>query len=159
MKNQLLVLLLACVLASCNSARRQAEAIAIEFGQKPTIVYKTKADYRQYVPVLLTEDRQSLLSYPAPQDLYADGELALPLPLEDGYLLDRRGIGPQVAFLDMTYEEYAQLPKPPAPSELLARVQEAAPLLECYDCGSVRSAEQLNILIRGKGLAKCRRLE
>ncbi len=154
-----LALPLLLALLSCNSARQQADAITVAFGAKPTIVYKTKADYQRFVPVLLTEDGQSLLSYPAPQDLYYEGELALPVALAEGYWLDRRGIGPTAAFLDLTYEEYAALPKPPAPAELLSRIQDADPLLECYDCGSVREPAQLNVLIRGKGLGKCKKLK
>ena len=85
-------------------------------------------------------------------------ELAKPVELYDGYLLDRRGIGPQVAFLDISYMAYARLPSTPKPKDLLGMLLETDPLTECYDCGNIREVEKLNVLIKGKALGKCRDL-
>ena len=62
-------------------------------------VYKTKADYSHQVPVIMDEARTRILSYPAPGDLKMGNGLRLPTVLNKGYLLDNKGIGPNVAFL------------------------------------------------------------
>ena len=66
------------------------------------------------VPVLMEEGRTRILAYPAPSDLKTGDVLCLPTPLEDGYLLDNRGIGLNVAFLAYTYEEYSKFTEPPS---------------------------------------------
>ena len=159
MKNQTVLLFFFLVLATaCNPVSKQAKNMDIAFDQKPTIVYKTKADYRDRVPILLSEDGQTVLSYPAPSDLFIGDELAKPIELYDGYLLDRRGIGPRVAFLDISYLAYARLPKTPTPKDLLSMLLDTDPLTECYDCGNIRAVDKLNVLIKGKALGKCRGL-
>jgi len=117
----------------------------------PIWVYKTKKDYRNYVPVLLSADKSRIVSYPAPADLLDGATLRKPLQLKDGYLLDQRGIGVNVAFLNLTYEEYASLPEAPSKKVLLELIQDADPLLELCNCGSRNAftgiAEQLDQLI------------
>ena len=98
-------------------------------------VYKTKADYLHQVPVLMDEGRTRILAYPAPSDLKTGDVLCLPTPLEDGYLLDNRGIGLNVAFLAYTYEEYSKFTEPPSMKELMANIVERYPLLEIHECG------------------------
>lgn len=150
--------LLAVALISCNTARKQAEDIQIEFGTKPTIIYKTTEDYSAFVPVMLSEDKRSIVAYPGPADVYYKDTLAYPTPLADGYWLDHRGINNRVAFLDITYEEYAKMSQKLLPEQLVKHIQDKAPLVACYDCGSVKEIDQLNILIKGKALSKCRNL-
>lgn len=94
-------------------------------------VYRTNGDFNRNVPVTLTADGKSIASYPAPTDL---SDASLPIPLTDGWLLDRRGVGPRTAFTTFTYEQYMALPAPPSPEELMkalipgARVTEAVAL-------------------------------
>ncbi len=64
----------------------------------PTIVYKTKGDYNKLVPVLLSNDKSEIISYPHPKALMVGGQLALPTILEKGYLLDNRGVGDRIDF-------------------------------------------------------------
>ena len=64
------------------------------------IVYRTVADYRDKVPVNIDQRTGAIVSYPDPRDLHAE---AMPLPLANGYLLDRRGISPSVAFSSFTH--------------------------------------------------------
>ena len=71
----------------------------------PALLYKTKGDYADLVPVTLSEDRLSIVAYPAPSDLA--GHLPRPTALAQGYWLDNRGIGPNTAFLKLTYADYA----------------------------------------------------
>src|ERR1035437_9891940 len=101
---------LAMIIAGCNSGGKMISSnkkggFSPDFSTgPPTMVYKTKADYSKNVPVTLSDDKSVIISYPAPIDLKPGGSFATPTLLQDGYLLDNRGINAKVAFLKMTYE-------------------------------------------------------
>ena len=101
----------------------------------PCIVYKTKADFFRNVPVILSSDKSRIMSYPDIKDIYYNGKLSYPTVLSNGYLLDNRGIGPEVAFLDYTYEDYSKLNATPPASELMKHLLDKDPLSEMYQCG------------------------
>lgn len=120
----------------------------------PACVYKTKKDYSHNVPVTMDASRTQIVSYPDPKDMYLNGKLALPTPLDDGFLLDNRGINEHVAFLSYTYEEYSQLKEAPGRAQLMEKIIDKDPLTEIHFCG-LRSdykdiVKELNELI-GKG--------
>jgi hypothetical protein len=96
------------------------------------VIYKTKTDLYDYVPVLMNHDKTQIVSYPSPSDIDPNGK---PIKLKNGYLLDNRGINENVVFLDYTYEEYAQLRETPSLSDLISRIKEKYPLEEIYNCG------------------------
>lgn len=98
-------------------------------------IYKMKADYSHLVPVLMDEARTRILSYPAPGDLKKGDGLRLPTPLNQGYWLDNKGIGPNVAFLTYTYEDYSKLPSAPSMEDMMANIAEKYPLIELRECG------------------------
>jgi len=98
-------------------------------------IYKMKEDYSQQVPVMMDESRSRIVSYPHPADLLSGDELRLPTPLEQGYWLDNKGIGPNVAFLTYTYEVYSTLPTAPSMEDLMANIADKYPLLEIHACG------------------------
>lgn len=100
--------------------RRNVKALPL------ALVYRTRADYRHLVPVTLSADGKTLSSYPAPSDV--NPTTSTPLALNDGYLLDRRGISVRTAFLDYTYDEYAALPSVPPVDTLLAHIIDRQPL-------------------------------
>ena len=75
------------------------------------------------------------MSYPDIKDIYYNGKLSYPTVLSNGYLLDNRGIGPEVAFLDYTYEDYSKLNATPPASELMKHLLDKDPLSEMYQCG------------------------
>lgn len=81
------------------------------------VIYRTNGNYDDNVPVNVSA-AGLLLSYPAPTDLRD----ASPLPLAAGFLLDRRGIGPNTAFTRYTYATYSALPAPPAPDSIMAAI-------------------------------------
>ncbi len=108
----------------------------------PLIIYSTRADYRFLVPVMMDDEKKEIVSFPDPRDLYVHGELAVPVLLERGYLLDRRGIGPNTAFLRLTYEEYATLDKVPSIAELKEMLTDKDPIMEMYVCGNRRSVDE-----------------
>ncbi|MDZ4667204.1 MAG: hypothetical protein SGJ00_04900 [bacterium] len=152
---KLIILLL--VVAACKGQNKATFTPDFVTGP-PTIVYKTKADYRNFVPVLLSDDKSEIISYPHPSDIKVGEEYAKPSLLKDGYLLDNRGVGQNVAFLNYTYEAYAKLEEVPSLKDLYAHIVDKDPLLEMCNCGSMKGLEnreqQLNKLIDQKKLRK-----
>ncbi len=128
------------VLVSCKSSNEmKSETSDINFNNSTVprphvLVYKTKNDYRNLVPVLLSEDKKEIISYPDPKDLKIDDTLLLPTLLQNAYLLDNKGINENVAFLKYTYEEYSNLKSPPKLKELYKSILDRSPLLELYNC-------------------------
>lgn len=140
----------------CSSSRKPASVGQVEGGSSalesgtvapvrntspvqaspPVVIYKTTRDYSRNVPIGLSEDGTRVVSYPAVSDVRVGGRYPYPTPLEEGYLLDNRGIGHNVAFLSYTYEEYAALPVTPSAAELLERVIDKHPLVEIHICGN-----------------------
>lgn len=83
------------------------------------VLYKTNGDYNDNIPVTLNAAGTTVVSYPAPTDIT---ELSTPLPMADGYLLDRRGVTPNTRFLRYTYAQYRALPSAPSPAQILESV-------------------------------------
>lgn len=130
----------------------------------PALVYRTRTNLNDHVPVQLSEDRSSILAYPDPKDVRTDAGFPLPSELGGGYLLDNRGIGPNVAFLRMTYAEYAALDKAPPIAELEAAILDRDPLIELCDCGSragyADPVAQLGELVKNNTLTtRCKKLK
>lgn len=99
------------------------------------IIYKTKADYSKNIPIILSPDKKSVVSYPDIRDIKRDNQYTYPTQLMDGYLLDNRGITADVAFINLTYEQYSALPKTPNSQELLQMVIDKKPIKKMYTCG------------------------
>jgi hypothetical protein len=122
------------------------------------MVYKTRADLADKVPVTLSTDGSSVASYPDPKDLRGASGPPLPTALHKGYLLDNRGINGQVAFLKMTYTEYAALKEAPSAQDLLGMIIDRDPLVELCNCGDKKAftneVEQLDRLIDDGELRK-----
>jgi hypothetical protein len=96
----------------------------------------------------MSEDKSTILAFPFPGDLIINGKLALPTALSEGYYLDNKGINRNVAFLQVTYEEYSQWMNPPSAEQLMTRILDKDPLLEMWDCG-IRDTEMTQTLING----------
>ena len=115
------------------------------------IIYKTKADYYQLVPVIMNEAKTEIVSFPAPRDLRYKGKPAIPDRLAGDYLLDNRGINENVAFLSITYEEYMNMTKTPPVEELKKQIIDTDPLIVMYNCGKRQlyknEIDELNKLI------------
>lgn len=124
------------------------------------LVYKTRGDYYNRVPVLLNAEKNRIISYPDPIDLYRGSTPTLPTRLKNGYLLDNRGIGANVAFLTYTYETYGALKKLPELNQLMDSLLDRNPLTELWDCGSrslfKKEVEELNALI-DNGFPNCKK--
>ncbi|MCX6245443.1 MAG: hypothetical protein NTU98_12180 [Bacteroidetes bacterium] len=153
-RNLLLIDLLMLILLSCS---RPAVPSGSSSGTKaaiagaPCLVYRTRSDYSVNVPVILSDDRSTIVSFPDIKDIWFNGKLSYPTPLAENYLLDNRGIGPMVAFLSYTYEEYSRLSATPPASELMKHIIDKDPLTVMYQCG-LRSQyqnpeQELNVII------------
>lgn len=140
-----LTLFLSTIIISCSNSKvnktKQEEAKKEDVTKKnmtgpKVIIYKTKADYHSNVPVTLSEDKSEIVSYPGIKDVYLNGDLAYPLKLNEGFLLDNRGIDQNVAFLNYTYEQYSSLEKTPDTDELFNNLLDKDPISEMYNCGN-----------------------
>lgn len=172
--NFVLVIFIISVLASsCKTSNnsgskdkqgKETPAVGVQVSSPPIIIYKTKKDYYDKVPVILNAGGTEITSYPAPGDVYYKGKLAYPGKLADGFLLDNRGIGPNVAFTDITYEAYSKLMSSPDPKTFLfSRIADKDPLLEMYDCGKKPNnkdvVDYLNGIITSGDLSRCKKLK
>jgi hypothetical protein len=144
MRNIILLSILSIVMTGCKShhqnkgrniVSRTNENVSLVAALPHAVIYKTTNDYSQNVPILLSADKTQILSYPHPSDLFYNEKLALPSPLNKGYLLDNRGIDKNVAFLKYTYEEYSKFENVPALDELFRNIIDKDPLTELWDCG------------------------
>ena len=114
------------------------------------VVYKTKADYSNLVPVNMNDAKTEIVSYPDPTDIKNNKR---PTTLNDGFLLDNFGIGKNVAYLDYTYEQYAALEQVPDMETLMQHISERNPLTAYYVSNKDysrtdgRSVEALNTAI------------
>lgn len=154
------MVILLSVISGCPD-KKQQELMQLQ-AEAPVIVYKTRQDYRDKVPVLMNMEKTLIVAYPAPGDLYFEGRPSLPVTLEDGYLLDNRGLSPNSAFLKISYKEYAAMTGPPDPGELLKNILDTDPFTEMYHCGT-RSGykdirKDLKRIIRGN-FEGCTRLK
>jgi hypothetical protein len=102
----------------------------------PTLVYKTRADYADYVPVRMNDTRTEVVFCPDPRDLRKPDGYNEPIALAQGYFVDNRGIDTNIAFLKLTYQDYANLTRRPTQRELAELILDKDPLLELCDCGS-----------------------
>jgi hypothetical protein len=134
-----------------------------EMAGPPAIIYQTKADYYDKVPVTLSEDKSEVVSYPGVKDVFYKGELSYPTKLNDGYLLDNRGIDANCAFLKLTYEEYSKLETTPTKEELYGMILDKDPIKKMYNCGNKYKYKdiisELNTMIDDKTLKKQTKLK
>lgn len=118
-----IMLAMTCLLGACSpktgvsapqGAPGSAAAAPKAAGYVPRAqIYKTSEPVTDQVPVQLSGSGQ-VISYPAPSDVKGQQ----PLQLIDGWLLDRRGIGPGSAFTSYTYSDYSALKKAPSIEKL-----------------------------------------
>jgi len=152
-------LVIVCMLAfGCKSKHQTIDTVSIDFipdftKGPPTLVYKTKKDYHDLVPVWLSDDKSRIVAYPGIKDISTAKGFPLPTALNDGYFLDNRGINKNAAFLKLTYEEYSKLDSLPSITEMYKWIKHKDPLITLCDCGSRQAftdiKSQLNALIDG----------
>lgn len=158
-----LALVTVLILSACKSKELTMEITAekkeicyapVYDSGPPVIVYKTKKDYSNKVPVMLSEDKKTIVWYPHPSDVKIDGKIKTPIKLSSGYLLDQQGIGKNVAFLNISYQKYASLRNILSLDTMFQLILDADPLSEMCNCGSSAGfsdqVNQLNVLIKQK---------
>lgn len=140
-KKLLWILVGACsaiIVFSCSISKQKnvkQNTGAVSYPSPPAIVYKTRADYYQNVPVTLSDDKKRVISYPAQSDIRRNGEFVYPTQLKNGYLLDNRGIGLNTAFLRFTYEDYFNMDNIPTAEGLMNYIIDDSPFTEFYELG------------------------
>lgn len=137
-------------LCACGSSKNAAQSdIIVATASPQAVVYRTNKDYSRNVPVILDENKENIVSFPDPVDVR---NFPVPTPLDKGYLLDNRGIGPHVAYTDYTFAEYAMLDKVPSIEELQAHIIDRNPIAEMWLCGPRHSFSdiraELNLIIK-----------
>lgn len=120
-------------------------------------IYRTSVDVDALVPVTVDPATGALVSYPAPSDITG---YSMPVVLSDGWLLDRRGVGPDTRFVNYTYSRYHDLAEAPSPETLLKSIVPDARVTEIvelpYKAGAV-TPEQADSLIKA-GLPRCEKI-
>jgi len=153
-----LIFIFISMLFSCACRTKTAE---LNFSGPPTMIFKLRnPENYQLVPVELSEDKNSILSYPAVSDIYKDGRFTYPSKLKMGYLLDNRGIGTHTALLKINYEEYAKLPSGFTADDLFPLILDTSPFVSLFNCGNrfrfKNEVEELNEMIMKKKLKECK---
>lgn len=119
------------------------------------VIYKTKDNYNNLVPISLSEDKQTITSYPDMKDLTSSSE---PTLLKNNYLIDNRGINKNSVFLSITYNEYSNLTEVPSLETLKSKIKDNNPFLEMYNCSKTKNnteqVEYINSLIGSQNLEK-----
>lgn len=135
----------------------------VSYTSEPAIIYTTKANYGNNVVVTLNADKSEIVAYPAPKDVYYKGKLAKPTALQDGFWLDNRGIGPNSAFLNITYEEYSKLTQAPSLADLTKMIADKDPFVSIYNLGNrdrfQNEVKEINTLIARGALKKFKQIK
>lgn len=129
------IIVAAGLLVFMVSGSASVKAQTLDAALQHVFVYKTTKDYRQLVPVILSDNNDSVISYPDPQVIKKRGSTAFPTPMRGGYLMNNTPIGEHMAFLDITYKDYAKLKEPPTPEKLYGMIKDKNPLTYLCDCG------------------------
>lgn len=158
MKKLITIILITYCLVSCSKAQ-QPIATVVEAPAAPliggnpvdalprTVVFKMNGDWSDYVPVNVNASGTALISYPDPRDISG---ASIPLPLDDGWWLDRRGgMGPNTRFTRYTWDEYRQLPRVPNRQVLIKAIIPSARVTE---------TRTLDIPVGEATVAKCNEL-
>jgi hypothetical protein len=129
------------------------------------IIYKTRKDYFNYVPVILSPDKKRITSYPDPEQLKNSGFGYHPFKLNDNYLEDIHGLlNEHVAFLGISLDDYVKLKELPSDSTLMSWIIDKDPLTFMCKCApnAVHNPDEevFNRWIARKQLAqKCKRIK
>lgn len=142
------------------SHKKNIKPELVGYASPVQIIYKTRKDYSQNVPVQMNREKTKIVGFPAPSDLRIKGELQTPRKLNDDFLYDRRGISINTVFLKITYKEYAELKKAPLVDEMMQMIIDKNPMVELYYCPELKQnsdSEIMNKLIK-EGFPECKKI-
>jgi len=108
----------------------------IDFSGPSTIIYKTKENYYDKIPIMMNDAKTKIISYPSPKDVFYKGQLSYPTKLSSNYLLDNRGVGKNSVFINITYEEYKKRTESFLLEDMIKMILDKNPFSEIYNCGN-----------------------
>jgi hypothetical protein len=147
-----MVLITSALILSCIPTKNTGQVNTIErpksdpitsVSEPAVIIYKMTRNYSQFVPIIMSDDKKSIVSYPDVKDVFFKGKLAYPTPLHNGYWLDNRGISQNAVFTRLTYEAYSKLPVTPSPENLKSMITDYQPIKRMYSCGKRSSYKNI----------------
>jgi len=164
----ILIMMIVFVVSSCKSAKTipvnqlTGSELVNHNSSDRAIIYKTKGDFSNNIPVIMNDERTKIIRFPARDALNYDGKITRPVKLIKGYLLDNNSINANVAFLSFTYEQYFNFREMPSEELMMKYILEKYPLVEMYDCG-IRSEyrdliHEINVLI-DRDLKNCKKID
>lgn len=131
-------LLVLVIFAACG-ARKQNKSIikdtTISNQLSALVIYKTKKNYSNLVPVTLSSDKKRIVGFPHPVDLKNDSSCNYPTLLFNGYWIDNIGITVNTGYINISLEDYSNLNAPPSVNEMMSKLVDESPFLEIWNCG------------------------
>lgn len=109
------------------------------------VVYKTRKDYSNLVPIQLSQDKQTIISYPAKEDLVRVGNKNAQ-KLENGFLIDLIGVTQNTVFTNFDLDQYQQVATPTI-EEFKKNIIELDPFIEMYQCERKFTQNEINKFI------------
>lgn len=110
------------------------------------VIYKTKKEYSNLVPIQLSEDKQTIISYPAREDLVQYGSKNA-MQLKNGYLLDLVGVSKNTVFTAFTLDEYQKM-HTPSLEDFKINIIDRDPFSEMYMCTQNYTVAELEKMIQ-----------
>ncbi len=156
-----------CVLVflvgGCGSSKKIEQQKNVSYIGQQAVIYKTKADYSNYVAVTLNSEKTAIIAYPAPSDIAKQGEGAKPVKLKNDFWLDNRGIGVNTVFINITLSEFAKLDAAPSLDVMMNAILDKDPFTEIYNLGErkrfANEVNEINGIIQKKLLGDFKRLK
>lgn len=149
------------ILSSCQAIDKKNNDISSN-PNRSIIVYKTKSNYYDKVPIKLSNDKTNIISYPDPSDLEIGKELKFPIELKDSFYLDRIGISMNTVFTNYSYDDYINLISIPSLNDFMKNIIDFEPFIEIYDFnylyGDTNLIEKLNFCIINRDFRKAKRI-
>lgn len=131
-----ITIVLMLLMGACKSTS-DIDYSKVDYEGYPTVIYKMKADYSLLVPVMLNAEKNKIMAYPAPKDLFnKEGELRFPIPLDKGFYLDEIGVSVNTAYLSLTIDKYSHMVQVPHIDSLFKLVVENDPFERIYNLGN-----------------------
>ena len=109
------------------------------------VIYKTKNDYSNLVPIQLSEDKQTIIAYPAPEDLVQHGNKNA-IQLKNGYLIDLVGVSKNTVFTVFTLDAYQKM-QTPSLDDFKKNIIDINPFSEMYVCNHNYTISEIEKII------------
>ncbi len=115
------------------------------------VIYKSKNDYSNLVPIHLSEDKQTVIGYPAPEDLIQYGNKNA-IQLENGFLIDLVGVSKNSVFTVFTMNDYQKM-QPPSLNDFKINIIDVDPFSEMYICNQNYTRTEIEQIIKDSTLS------